>query len=128
MMDFHLIHFSLKANRCKGRKVSLADLSLKITPLFVNIQIPYLGSDESGRFHREDGMVIMGKPAGKVEEALIQEGWKTLVKKMGVAKATRFLVAFERGEGDSVKEIKRFWRGKSLDEIYRMVKREKITP
>jgi hypothetical protein len=37
-------------------------------------------------------------------------------------------VAFERGEGDSVKEIKRFWRGKSLDEIYRMVKREKITP
>jgi hypothetical protein len=49
-------------------------------------------------------------------------------KKMGVAKATRFLVAFERGEGDSVKEIKRFWRGKSLDEISRMVKREKITP
>jgi hypothetical protein len=72
-------------------------------------------------------MVIMGKPAGKVEEALIQEGWNTLVKKMGVAKATRFLVAFERGEGDSVREIKRFWRGKSLDEIYRMVKREKIT-
>ena len=47
---------------------------------------------------------------------------------MGVAKANRFLVAFERGEGDSVKEIKRFWRGKSLDEIYRMVKREKMTP
>ena len=44
-------------------------------------------------------MVIMGKPARKVEEALIREGWKTLVKKMGVAKATRFLVAFERGEG-----------------------------
>jgi hypothetical protein len=70
----------------------------------------------------------MGKLAGKVEEALIREGWKTLVKKMGVAKATRFLVAFERGEGDSVKEIKRFWRGKSLDEIYRTIKREKITP
>jgi len=49
-------------------------------------------------------------------------------KKMGVAKATRFLVAFERGEGDSVREIKRFWRGKTLDEIYRVVKREKITP
>ena len=70
----------------------------------------------------------MSKPAVKVEAALIQEGWKTLVEKMGVAKATRFLVAFERGEGDSVKEIKRFWRGKSLDEIYRMVKRAKITP
>ncbi len=68
----------------------------------------------------------MGKPAKKVEEAVIREGWETLVKKMGVVKATRFLVAFERGEGDSVKEIKRFWRGKSLDEIYRMVKREKV--
>lgn len=73
-------------------------------------------------------MVIMGKPARKVEEALIREGWKTLVKKMGVAKATRFLVAFEREEGDSVKEIKRFWRGKSLDEIYRILKREKLAP
>ena len=70
----------------------------------------------------------MAKPSGKVEEALIQESWTTLVKKMGVAKATRFLVAFERGEGDSVKEIKRFWRGKSLNEIYRMLKREKIAP
>jgi len=69
----------------------------------------------------------MGKPAEKVEEALILEGWRTLVRKMGIAKATRFLVAFERGEGDTVKEIKRFWRGKSLADIYRTVKREKIT-
>lgn len=70
----------------------------------------------------------MGKPAEKVEEALILEGWRTLVRKMGIARANRFLVAFERGEGDTVKEIKRFWRGKSLDEIYRTVKREKISP
>ena len=70
----------------------------------------------------------MGKTAKKVEEAVIQEGWKTLVKKMGVAKATRFLVAFERGEGDTVKEIRRFWRGKSIEEIYRTVKRENIIP
>ena len=69
----------------------------------------------------------MSKPAEKIEDALIREGWKTLVRKMGVAKATRFLVAFERGKGDSVKAIKRFWRGKCLDEIYRMVKRAKIT-
>lgn len=68
----------------------------------------------------------MSKAAKKTEEAVIREGWDTLVKKMGAAKATRFLVAFERGEGDSVKEIKRFWRGKSLDEIYRLVKRAKI--
>jgi hypothetical protein len=70
----------------------------------------------------------MSKPARKVEEAVIREGWNTLVKKMGAAKATRFLVAFERGEGDSVKDIKRFWRGKSLNEIYRLVKQQKATP
>jgi hypothetical protein len=70
----------------------------------------------------------MSKPAAKVDEAVVREGWKTLVNKMGVVKATRFLVAFERGEGDSVKEIKRFWRGKSLDEIYRTVKRARIAP
>lgn len=68
----------------------------------------------------------MSKPAAKADSKVIREGWKTLVKKMGIVKATRFLVAFERGEGDSVKEIKRFWRGKSLDEIYRTVKRAKI--
>ena len=68
----------------------------------------------------------MGKPAEKIEEALNLEGWKTLVRRMGIAKATRFLVAVERGEGDAVKEIKCFWRGKSLAEIYRPVKREKI--
>ncbi len=68
----------------------------------------------------------MSKTAEKVDEAVIREGWQTLVKKMGIVKATSFLVAFERGEGDSVKEIKRFWRGKSLDEIYRTVKQAKI--
>ena len=65
--------------------------------------------------------------SGKIfDPAIIQEGWETLVKKMGVDKATQFVVAFERGEGDTVKEIKRFWRGKSLDEIYRTVKRRNI--
>jgi len=68
----------------------------------------------------------MAKPAKIVDPAMIREGWEVLVKKMGIDKATRFLVAFERGEGDTVREIKRFWRGKSLDEIYRTVKRGKI--
>ncbi len=66
----------------------------------------------------------MAKSEKIVDPAIIREGWKTLVKKMGVDKATRFVVAFERGEGDTIKEIKRFWRGKSLDEIYR---KERIT-
>ena len=68
----------------------------------------------------------MAKNEKMVDPKIIQEGWQALVKKMGVDNATRFVVAFERGEGDTVKEIKRFWRGKSLDEIYRTVKRRKI--
>ena len=67
----------------------------------------------------------MAKSERIVDPAIIREGWETLVKTMGVDKATRFVVAFERGEGDTVKEIKRFWRGKSLDEIYRTVNRRK---
>lgn len=37
----------------------------------------------------------MSKDTAKVDAAVIREGWKTLVKKMGIVKATRFLVAFE---------------------------------
>jgi hypothetical protein len=73
------------------------------------------------------GQQMQGDPAQSIDEAVIREGWNTLVKKMRAAKATRFLVTFERGEGDSVREIKRFWRGKSLDEIYRTVKKEKTS-
>lgn len=46
----------------------------------------------------------MSKPAAKVDPAVIREGWRTLVKKTGVVKVARFLVAFERGEGDSVND------------------------
>jgi len=69
----------------------------------------------------------MAKTAKKADEDVIREGWKILIDNMGVAKATRFLAAFERGEGDSVKEIKRFWRGKSVEEVYRTVKGKKLT-
>lgn len=62
----------------------------------------------------------------KEDEAIIREGWKLLVDKLGVEKATRFVVAFERGEGDSVKEIKK--KGKSLTEIYEEVKRAGVEP
>lgn len=64
----------------------------------------------------------------KEDEAIIREGWKLLVDKLGVEKATRFVVAFERGEGDSVKEIKKYWKGKSLTEIYEEVKRAGVEP
>lgn len=58
--------------------------------------------------------MIIAKPASKIDEALIREGWEALARKLGMAKATHFLFTFECGEGDL-----------SLDEIYRTVKEEK---
>ncbi len=34
----------------------------------------------------------MSKTAEKIDEAVIREGWQTLVKKMGIVKATRFSI------------------------------------
>lgn len=52
------------------------------------------------------------------ETAIIREGWKTLVAKLGIQKATQFVLLLERGKGDSVKEIAEYWGDASIDEIY----------
>ena len=43
---------------------------------------------------------------------IVRKGWNLLVDNMGEADATRFIVSFERGKGDSVQEIKKFWGDK----------------
>jgi hypothetical protein len=53
--------------------------------------------------------------------SLLREGWGLLVKQMGVQKATRFVVLLERGQGDSVEEISRYWRDMSIEEIHNQV-------
>jgi hypothetical protein len=35
--------------------------------------------------------------------------------------ATRFIVSFERGKGDSVQEIKKFWGDKKAEEVHKEV-------
>ena len=57
---------------------------------------------------------------------IVRKGWNLLVDNMGEADATRFIVSFERGKGDSVQEIKKFWGDKKVEEIYREVLEEKI--
>ena len=52
---------------------------------------------------------------------IIKKGWNTLVDSLGIADATRFIVTFERGEGDSVKEIKEFWKDKSIEQIHKEI-------
>ena len=52
---------------------------------------------------------------------LVQEGWKILVAKLGLQKATEFVVLLERGKGDSVKEINEYWGNTNIEEIYTQV-------
>ncbi len=56
-----------------------------------------------------------------IESDLVQEGWKVLVAKLGLQKATQFVVLLERGKGDSVKEINDYWGNMSVEEIYNRV-------
>ena len=54
-------------------------------------------------------------------QALIQEGWKILVKQLGLQKATQFVLLLERGTGDSAQEIIDYWGEASIDEIHNRV-------
>jgi hypothetical protein len=56
-----------------------------------------------------------------IEKDIVQEGWKVLVAKLGLQKATQFVVLLERGKGDSVKEINDYWGNADVDEIYNRV-------
>ncbi len=50
----------------------------------------------------------MGTTATKelMPEEVIREGWQALIDRLGYTNATGFLMSIERGEGDSVKEIR----------------------
>lgn len=55
------------------------------------------------------------------EDALVHEGWETLVQRLGLQKATKFVVLLERGKGDSVEEISDYWGESSLEEIHNQI-------
>ena len=52
---------------------------------------------------------------------VVQEGWKILVERLGLQKATQFVVLLERGKGDSVKEITDYWGNAGIEEIHKRV-------
>jgi len=52
---------------------------------------------------------------------ILREGWSALVDKLGLQKATQFVVLLERGQGDSVDEITRYWSDTSISEIHQRV-------
>ena len=59
------------------------------------------------------------------DETLIKKGLNSLVRSLGVDGTSRFLLGIERGEGDSVQEFRRMWKGKSAREIHRLVLQHK---
>ena len=52
---------------------------------------------------------------------LLEKGWTTLVRALGPEDARAFIFSFPRKKGDSVKYWKNFWKGKTVEEIYRSV-------
>ncbi len=59
-------------------------------------------------------------PAASVD--IIREGWEILVQQLGIDQATRFVVALERGEGDSILEIDTFWGDASVGDIHKRIR------
>jgi hypothetical protein len=56
-----------------------------------------------------------------IDPDVVEEGWKILVEKLGLQKATQFVILLERGKGDSVQEINDYWGDTSIDEIHNQV-------
>jgi hypothetical protein len=56
---------------------------------------------------------------------LRHRAWKALVKELGLVDATRFVMAVEPGEGDSVEKYARLWEGMTLDEVHHEILKAK---
>jgi len=54
---------------------------------------------------------------------LKKRGWQALVKELGYAEATRFLLMFEKGEGDYLKEKEKIFKNKKAAELYEEIKK-----
>ena len=54
-------------------------------------------------------------------------GWNALVKELGYAGATRFILLYESGEGDYTKERKRLFKNLTVEEIIKEIKKDKIS-
>lgn len=58
---------------------------------------------------------------------LIRAGWEILVKHLGINQATRFVVALERGEGDTILDVKNYWGDATVHDIHQEILKAKAT-
>jgi hypothetical protein len=52
---------------------------------------------------------------------LIRKGWEILVQQLGVSQATRFVVALERGEGDTIIDVEKYWGDATVHDIHKRI-------
>lgn len=52
---------------------------------------------------------------------LIRKGWEILVQQLGLSQATRFIVALERGEGDTIVDVEKYWGAASVRDIHEQI-------
>ena len=53
------------------------------------------------------------------------KGWKALVTELGYADATKFILLYERGEGDYTEERRELLKDITIEKIIREVKEER---
>ena len=54
------------------------------------------------------------------------KGWKALVKELGIAGATKFILLCEKGKGNYVKQRKILFKNVTIDQIYDDIEKKKI--
>lgn len=52
-------------------------------------------------------------------------GWRALVKELGYSDATKFILLYEKGEGDYTKERKELFKDITIEDIVREIKESK---
>lgn len=65
----------------------------------------------------------MKRNTATLPERRFKRGFEALVEGLGLPDALHFIVDLEHGRGDSVKELKAAWRGKSARQIYNKLQR-----
>ena len=52
-------------------------------------------------------------------------GWEALKKQLGVAGALKFLLQYEKGEGDYTKLRRKFYKGKTVKDLMNEMQKER---
>ncbi len=61
------------------------------------------------------------RTAPAAEQAVIDRGIEVLIKELGRPETLKFILAIERGSGDSVEEFKELWGNKTAREIHQEI-------